>query len=235
VNVAVIPALNEEGSVANAVRGVRRYVDRAIVVDNGSRDRTAERAQEAGAEVITHSVKGYGAACLAGIERAREIGAAVILFLDSDGSEDPDEAPLLLVPTASGEADLALGVRTRETIADGAMTASQRFGNWLAPTLMRLSVGARYSDLPPFKAIRADALDRLTLRDRAHGFTIELLLEAHRQRLRVVERVVHCRPRAAGESKVSGTFSGSVRAGTKIIYSIGRYALRARFGDNRFV
>jgi hypothetical protein len=111
------------------------------------------------------------------------------------------------------------------------MPAPQRFGKWLAPALMRLLVGARFSDMPPFKAIRADALDRLTLRDRAHGFTIELLLEAHRQGLRVVEKIVHCRPRAAGQSKVSGTVSGSVRAGTRIIYSIGRYALRARFGD----
>ncbi len=231
MNVAVIPALNEEGSVADAVRGVRRHVDCVIVVDNGSRDRTAERAEEAGAEVVSHSVKGYGAACLAGIERAKERGATALLFLDADGSEDPDEAPLLLVPIKSGEADLALGVRTPETTAEGAMTSPQRFGNWLGPTLMRRLIGARYSDMPPFKAIRADALDRLTLRDRAHGFTIELLLEAHRHGLRVVEKIVHCRPRAAGESKVSGTFSGSVRAGTRIIYSIGRYALRARFGD----
>lgn len=228
MNVAVIPALNEEGSVSEVVRGVRRHVHRVIVVDNGSRDRTVDRAKEAGAEVIVHSARGYGAACLAGIARARALGATVILFLDSDGSEDPDEAPLLLAPTQSGEADLALGVRTRETIAEGAMTAPQRVGNRLAPALMRWLVGARYSDLPPFKAIRADALDRLTLRDRAHGFTIELLLEAHRHRLRVMERIVHCRPRAAGESKVSGTLSGSIRAGAKIIYSIGRYALRAR-------
>jgi len=229
MNVAVIPALNEELSVGEVVRGIRRHVDLAVVVDNDSRDRTAERAKDAGAEVITQQARGYGAACLAGIERARELGAKVILFLDSDGSEDPDEAPLLVAPTQSGEADLALGVRTRETIAQGAMTGPQRLGNWLAPTLMRLLLGARYSDLPPFKAIRVDALDRLALRDPAHGFTIELLLEAHRHRLRVVERVVHCRPRLAGESKVSGTLSGSIRAGAKIIYSIGRYALRGRF------
>jgi len=231
VTVAVIPALNEEGSVANVVRGVQRHVDRVLVVDNGSRDRTAERAREAGAEVITQLTKGYGAACLAGIERAREIGATAILFLDSDGSEDPDEAPLLLAPVHSGAADLTLGVRTRETVAEGAMTSAQRFGNWLAPALMRLLLGARFSDMPPFKAIRADALDRVTLRDRGHGFTIELMLEAHRHGLRVVEEVVHCRPRASGKSKVSGTFAGSVRAGAKIIYSIGRYALLAQWRD----
>lgn len=231
MNVAVIPALNEEGSVTNVVRGVRRHVDRVVVVDNGSGDRTAERAKASGAEVITQRLRGYGAACLAGIDRARAMGATVILFLDADGSEDPDEAPLLLAPVESGEADLALGIRTRETIAEGAMTSPQRFGNWLAPRLMQMFVGARYSDMPPFKAIRADALNRLTLRERAHGFTIELLLEAHRQRLRVVEKIVHCRSRAAGRSKVSGTLLGSVRAGTKIIQAIGRYAVRRRFGD----
>jgi glycosyltransferase involved in cell wall biosynthesis len=228
MRVAVIPALNEEGSVAKAAGGVRAHVDHVLVVDNGSTDRTAERARQAGAEVVTEPMRGYGAACLAGIDRARALRATVILFLDSDGSEDPDEAPLLLAPIEKGEADLALGVRTPETIAPGAMTSPQRFGNWLAPGLMKLFLGARYSDLPPFKAIRTTALDRLTLRDRAHGFTIELLLEAHRHRLRVVERVVHCRPRVAGQSKVSGTLGGSIRAGTKIIYCIGRYALQVR-------
>jgi glycosyltransferase involved in cell wall biosynthesis len=226
--VAIIPALDEEGTIAEIVRGISAYVDRVVVVDNGSSDRTASLAREAGADVVRQPERGYGAACLAGIAHARELGSRILVFLDGDGSDDPSEAPLLIEPVSSGDADLALGVRRAETIAPRAMTPPQRFGNWLAPALMRAVLGARYSDLPPFKAIRVDALERLALSDRGHGFTIELLLRAHALRLRVVERPVHCRPRAAGVSKVSGTLSGSARAAVKILTSIATHALRSR-------
>jgi glycosyltransferase involved in cell wall biosynthesis len=226
--VAIIPALDEEGTIGQIVRGISAHVDRVIVVDNGSGDSTASRAREAGADVVDEPVRGYGAACLAGIARARELGSSILVFLDADGSEDPSEAPLLIAPVLSGEADLALGVRRPEMIAPAAMTAPQRFGNWLAPALMRILLGARYSDMPPFKAIRREALERLALSERGHGFTIELLLRAHAHQLRVVECPVHCRARAAGVSKVSGTVSGSARAGVKILTSIAKHALRLR-------
>ena len=223
--VAIVPALDEEGSIASVVRGVAPHVDVVVVVDNGSRDGTARRAEEAGARVVHQPERGYGAACLAGIAEARAISATVALFLDADGSDDPSEAPRLLAPVREGVADLALGVREGDAIEPGAMTDAQRFGNWLAPALMRALFRAPYHDLPPFKAIRFDALESLELEDRAHGFTIELMLKAHARGLRTLEVAVRCRARRAGASKVSGTLVGSLRAGTKIIASIGRHAL----------
>lgn len=228
MKVAVIPALNEAGAIGEVVRGIARSVDKVVVVDNGSTDLTAERARDAGADVVSQPARGYGAACHAGISRARALGATVILFLDGDGSDHPDDAPLLLGPVETGAADLALGVRTAETTEAGAMTGPQRFGNWFAPLLMRRLLGAPFTDMPPFKAIRVEALDRLALREQTYGFTIELLLEAHRRQLRIVERPVRSRARLAGVSKVSGTLQGSARAGVRILSAIGRYALTRR-------
>jgi glycosyltransferase involved in cell wall biosynthesis len=226
--IAILPALDEEATVGAVVEALGEHADVVLVVDNGSRDRTAARARDAGAEVVHEPRRGYGAACLAGVARARELGAEVVLFLDADGSDDPREAPRLLAPVLAGEADLALGVRTRATTEPGAMTPAQRFGNWLAPILMRLAVGARYRDMPPFKAIRRDALEQLALRDAGMGYSIELLLEAHRKRLRVVEVEVSCRARRSGTSKVSGTLLGTVRAGLKITSTIAKHALAGK-------
>lgn len=223
--VAVVPALDEEGSIPDVVRGIAPHVDYVVVVDNGSRDRTAAVARAAGADVVVEPRRGYGQACLAGVARARELRVDVVVFLDADGSDDPDDAPALLAPVLGGGADLALGVRVHANgdVERGAMTPVQRFGNWFAPLLMRVAVGARYRDMPPFKVVRADALERLALRDTGHGFTIELLLKAHEQRMRVVEIGVRCRVRRAGVSKVSGTLRGTVRATAKIVSTILRH------------
>lgn len=228
--VAVIPALNEEATVGEVVTSTRAHADAVIVVDNGSQDRTAERARDAGAEVVFQCERGYGAACLAGIERARALGAQVLLFLDADGSEDPAEAPALLGPILGGQADLVLGVRARELREPGAMAPLQRFGNWFGPSVMRLLFGAPYVDMPPFKAIRRDRLDTLELCDRGHGFTIELLLKAHAQGLRVVQHPVRCVARKAGRSKVSGTVVGSARAAVKILTTIARHGVAQKLG-----
>ena len=222
--VAIVPALDEERSISAVVEGLVARVDRVIVVDNGSRDRTGEVARAAGALVVREPRRGYGAACLAGVRAARELGAEVLLFADADGSDDPAEAPLLVEPVRAGRADLVLGVRRPETIAPGAMTPTQRFGNWLAPRAMRWLTGARYSDMPPFKAIGRAAFDSLGVSDPTYGFTIELLLRAHARGLRVEEVPVACRCRTAGQSKVSGTLSGSARAGAKILWTIARHA-----------
>lgn len=223
---AVIPALDEEGAIGPVVAGLAPHVDRVIVIDNGSRDRTAEVAAAAGALVIPVAVRGYGAACLAGAARARELGAAVVLFLDGDGSDDPADAPRLVAPVREGHADLVLGVRT--AVESGAMAPAQRLGNWLAPLAMRLFTGARYHDMPSYKAIRGDALEALALTDQGHGFTVQLMLEAHRRGLRALEVPVQHHVRRAGRSKVSGTLSGTVRAAAKILATIARHAAGGR-------
>jgi len=189
---------------------------------------TGEVARAAGALVVREPRRGYGAACLAGARAARELRADVLLFAAADGSDDPAEAPLLVEPVRAGRADLVLGVRRPETIAPGAMTPAQRFGNWLAPRAMRWSTGARYSDMPPFKAIRRSAFESLGVTDPTYGFTIELLLRAHARHLRVREVPVACRCRTGGQSKVSGTLSGSARAGVKILWTIARHAIATR-------
>lgn len=230
MKVAVVPALDEEASIEGVVRDALEHVVVVVVVDNGSRDATAARARGAGADVVHEPKRGYGAACLAGVRRARELGASVVLFLDGDGSDDPRDAPRLLGPVERDEADLALGVRAR--VEPGAMAPVQRFGNWLAPRMMRVVVGARYRDMPPFKAIRADALDRLALTDTGMGYIIEMLLKAHAMGLRVLEVDVACRARRAGASKISGTLLGTARASVKIVSAIGRHAVLQRLSRN---
>jgi len=228
-SVAVIPALDEEDAISGVVAGITPFVDAVVVADNGSRDRTAERASAAGAHVASEPERGYGAACLAGVARARELGARCILFLDGDGSDDPADARLLLAPVLEGSADLALGSRAAALSESGSMTVPQRFGNWLAPALLRLLLGARFKDLPPFKAIRTEALVALDLKERTYGFTVELLAKAHARKLRVVQRDVRCRARRGGSSKVSGTVSGTLRAGGRILTTVGRISLAERW------
>ena len=221
--VAIVPALDEEANIGDVVQGIARHVERVIVVDNGSTDATARLARDAGADVVVEPRRGYGRACLAGLARARAVGATTVLFLDADGSDDPDDAPLLLGPVLSGACDLALGRRDPARTEAGAMTPAQRFGNWFAPLLMRLTMGAPYRDMPPFKACTMAALESLELADVGHGFTIELLVKAHLRDLAAIEVLVSCRARRAGESKVSGTLRGSVRAGGKILSTIARH------------
>jgi glycosyltransferase involved in cell wall biosynthesis len=226
--VAIIPALDEEGSIADVVSDLREHVDAIVVADNGSRDRTGDRARAAGADVVHEPRRGYGAACLAGVARARELGASIVVFLDGDGSDNPHQTPLLVEPVEHGRADLALGVRTPRSTEPGAQQPVQRFGNWLAPALLRLTVGASYRDMPPFKAVSMEALDRLALTDAGMGYIIQMLLRAHQLRLRVVEVEVECRVRRTGKSKVSGTVRGTVRAAVKITSAILRHAVARR-------
>jgi glycosyltransferase involved in cell wall biosynthesis len=224
VIVAVVPALDEEGSVGEVAHALLPHVDRVIVVDNGSRDATSDVARRAGAHVVVEHERGYGAACLRGVEEARSIGARTLLFLDADGSDDPEASPRILEPLSRGDADLVVGVRSK--IERGAMTGAQRFGNWFAPLLMRTLFGAPFHDLSPFKAIDLAVFDRLALRDRRHGFTIELMLRAHAIGLRVREVPVTCRRRRAGVSKVSGTIVGASRAAVKIVTTMAKHAVR---------
>jgi glycosyltransferase involved in cell wall biosynthesis len=230
VVVAVIPALDEEESVGAVVREVAPYVDHVVVVDNGSVDRTREVALGAGAVVVVEPRRGYGSACLAGALKARELGATILVTLDGDGANAPDDAPALLAPLLAGEADLALGIRTRASIEPGSMAPVQRFGNWFAPLMMRLLTGAGYRDMPAFKAIRMHTLERLDIQDVGHGYPIELLLKAHAQQIRSREIVTRWRARRAGASKISGTVRGTVRASVKIVSMIAKHTWLIRAG-----
>ena len=229
----VIPALDEERAVGTVVETLPReapewFLDEIVVCDNGSRDRTADVARAAGATVVTAARRGYGSACLAGLAhlRARPLGPpAIVAFVDADGSDAPGELALLLTPLVAGSADLVIGSRVLGRTEPGALTAPQRFGNRLAAFLLRLRWGATTTDLGPFRAIRWAALERLAMADPDYGWTVEMQARACRAGLVTVEVPVTYR-RRVGTSKISGTVRGVVGAGTKILWTIAREALR---------
>ena len=221
----VIPALDEERAIGRVLAEVPAWVDRIVVVDNGSTDRTAAVARSHGAMVVTEPERGYGAACLAGIAA---LGAVdIVVFLDGDYSDHPGEMALLVDPIATGAADLVIGSRELGGAEAGALTPQQRLGNRLACFLMRCLWGVAYTDLGPFRAIGREALGRLGMADRNYGWTIEMQIKAARLGLAIREVPVSYRPRI-GVSKVSGTLKGSVLAGAKILATIARHALRSR-------
>lgn len=224
---AVIPALDEERSIGLVLADLPRpLVAEVIVVDNGSRDATADAARAGGARVVVEPRRGYGAACLAGIA-ALPSDCTIVLFLDADYSDHPDEAPRVLAPILDGRADLVIGSRMLGAAEPGALLPQARFGNRLACFLMRLLFGHRYTDLGPFRAIRRDALERIGMVDADFGWTVEMQLKALRHRLRVAEVPVSYR-RRKGVSKITGTVSGTVRAGAKILWTIFRYGVAQR-------
>lgn len=235
----IIPALNERGSVGPTVEGIRRAAPTGlieiIVADNGSSDGTGAAAAAAGARVIVQPERGYGAACLAALERV-DGRTNIVLFMDADLSDVPGEAESLIEPLMAGTADMVIGSRTLGQIEPGAMSVPQRFGNWLAPALMRMIWGERATDLGPFRAIRRDALDALRMEDRDFGWTIEMQVRAAKSGLRVVERPASYRKRV-GVSKISGTMRGVVMAAWKILFVIAREALgdfdRGASGEQR--
>lgn len=217
----VIPALDEERALPLTLAELPP-VGHRIVVDNGSRDATAARAREAGAVVVSEPRRGYGRACQAGIAEAHRRGAAIIVFLDADHSDHPAELPLLVEPILRGEADLVLGDRTARA-ARGALLPQQRVGNAVASFLIERTTGHRFRDLGPFRAIRAEALQALGMVDPTFGWNVEMQLKALRHGLRVQEVPVSYRPRV-GDSKISGTVRGSLRAGARILWACRRYA-----------
>ncbi len=223
----IIPAYNEEKSLAHVLRDIpRAWADEILVADNGSTDRTSEVAAAEGARVISQPERGYGAACLAGIA-ALPSDTQVVVFLDADYSDFPEDMEPLLAPILTGSADMTLSTRTRSHETRAALTQQQRWGNWLATTLIRWRFGFHYTDLGPFRAIRREALERLSMCDRNFGWTVEMQIKSGLAGLRVVEVPLRYRVRI-GRSKISGTVKGTVLAGAKILYTIAKYSLRAR-------
>ncbi len=231
----VIPARDEQASVGAVVSAMRAESARlgrlaeVVVVDNGSRDATASRARGAGARVVSEPRAGYGRACLAGLAALAHDPPGAVVFADADASDDPADLGPLLAPILEGRAEMVIGSRRLGQLAGrvepGALLPQARWGNALACALMRMRWGARFTDLGPFRAIRWDALQRLGMRDPTFGWTVEMQVRALRTGLAWAEVPVAYRKRI-GRSKISGTVNGTVRAGAKILWTVGAHAVR---------
>lgn len=224
--VVIIPALNEEGAIGRVIADIpSELVCEIIVVDNGSADKTIEVAAAAGATVLEQPQRGYGNACLKGLEYVATLPEKpdVIAFLDGDYSDFPQELKQLLEPIEDDLADMVLGSRVLGNRERGSLTPQQRFGNWLSTQMIKGMYGVTYTDLGPFRVIKYDKLLALGMIDRNYGWTVEMQVKAAKQGLRVMEIPVSYRNRI-GTSKVSGTVKGTIGAGYKIIKTILKYA-----------
>lgn len=222
----VIPALNEEDAIGLVIGDIPKNLVRNIyVVDNASTDNTAGVAERAGAIVVKQNERGYGAACLAGIERIKNSGhfPDILVFLDGDYSDHPEQMPQLTARIEQNQTDMVIGSRALGNREAGSMMPQQVFGNWLATFLIRLFYGFKYSDLGPFRAIRWSALEKINMQDRDFGWTVEMQIKALKHQLKIEEIPVDYRQRK-GHSKIAGTVKGTIMAGYKIIYTIFKYA-----------
>ncbi|MGI9523295.1 MAG: glycosyltransferase family 2 protein [Hyphomicrobiaceae bacterium] len=217
----VIPAFNEAEAIGHVISDIPDWADDIVVGDNASTDGTADVAIAAGARVVREAEQGYGAACLAALGELKNVD--VVVFVDGDRSDYPQDMAALVAPIASGEWDMVIASRTLGEVAKGALTPQQRFGNWLATRLIWLIWGAYYTDLGPFRAIQSDALRRLQMADRTYGWTVEMQIKAVEHHLSVHEVPARYR-RRIGVSKISGTVIGTVLAGYKILSIIAREA-----------
>ena len=221
----IIPAYNEESSIGKVIREVPPdVIDQVVVVDNGSTDGTSREARNAGATVVLEPRRGYGNACLAGVEYCRRQNPPpdIVVFLDGDFSDFPDETRILVRPIIDNKADLVIGSRTVGKRERGSITAQQIFGNWLATNLLRLFFKAKFTDLGPFRAIRFSTLLALNMKDRSYGWTVEMQVKAAKQNISFTEVPVGYRKRI-GVSKISGTLKGALMAVFRILYTIFRY------------
>ena len=218
----LIPAFNESSSIGKVIRDIpKQLVTEVIVINNGSTDNTVDVAKNAGATVLTENRKGYGYACLKGIEylKSRATENDVIVFLDGDYSDFPDEMNMLIKPVAENDFDMVIGSRVLGERESGSMMPQQIFGNWLATKLIRLFYGIHFTDLGPFRSIRWSALEQINMQDKTYGWTVEMQVKAAKLNFRCKEVPVSYRKRI-GISKVSGTIKGTILAGYKILFTI---------------
>jgi glycosyltransferase involved in cell wall biosynthesis len=223
----VIPTFNEEKSIGLVLADLPEEVDEVVVVNNGSTDNTVSEAAKAGATVLTESRKGYGYACLTGIQylKSKAKQGDIVVFLDGDYSDYPEELNTLVTPIQQQKALFVLGTRVTPQLEKGALTPQQRFGNALATQLMRWIYDARFTDLGPFRAIEWETLMALNMNDKTYGWTVEMQLKILKKAIPYIEIPVRYRPRI-GVSKVSGTVKGTLMAGYKIIGWILIYSLK---------
>ena len=221
----IIPAYNEENSIGHVIRDIPdSLIKEVIVINNASTDSTEEKAKKVGATVLKEANQGYGYACLKGIDYAKNLRPQpdVVVFLDADYSDHPQEMTELLKPILEADVDMVIGSRALGEREAGSMTAAQIFGNWLATTLLKLIYGVSYTDLGPFRAIKFQKLLDLNMQDKTYGWTVEMQLKAAKLGYSYDEVPVSYR-RRIGKSKISGTISGTIKAGYKILYTIFKY------------
>jgi glycosyltransferase involved in cell wall biosynthesis len=223
--VVIIPAYNEENSIAKVLSDIPPgLVSEVIVVNNNSNDATEVNARDAGATVLREKRRGYGYACLKGIAYIKQLQPEpdIVVFIDADYSDLPEEMPLLVQPIINEKIDMVIGSRALGKKEKGSMTVQQVFGNWLATGLLKIMYGFRYTDLGPFRAIRYDKLLEINMQDTTYGWTVEMQLKAVKLKMKIIEVPVSYRKRI-GFSKISGTVKGTVLAGYKIITTIFKY------------
>ncbi len=221
----IIPAFNEQNAVGLVIDEIpKEWVSEVIVVDNGSTDDTFAQAESRGATTLKEPIRGYGNACLKGMAHiaASQTQPDIVVFLDGDHSDYPEQLPDLVNPILENQADMVIGSRSLGVSEKGSMTPQQIFGNWLATTLIKVLYRKKYTDLGPFRAIRYESLMTIGMKDRTYGWTVEMQLKAAKLNLRTKDIAVNYRQRI-GVSKVSGTVKGTLGAGYKIIYTIFKY------------
>ena len=226
----IIPAFNEEKSIAKVIAEIPDFVEEIVVVNNNSTDQTAQVATKAGANVLTEKRKGYGYACLKGIDylSQKDKTPDILVFLDGDFSDFPQELTKVIQPIIDDSVDFVVGARVKELRASGSLTPQQVFGNWLACFLMKILYQSSFTDLGPFRAIKWSTLEKLQMSDKTYGWTIEMQLKVLRQKISYQEIPVSYKKRI-GVSKVSGTVRGTIFAGVKIIGWIFKHYLSKKY------